>query len=79
MYDNIVTSVRIRDGDTNDFPINIRLHQRLAMSPYLFAFVTDEVIRDIQCGISWYMLFVDDAILVDESRTEVDWSCGDEF
>jgi hypothetical protein len=52
MYDNIVTSVRTRDGDTNDFLINIRLHQRLAMSPYLFAFVTDEVIRDIQCGIS---------------------------
>jgi hypothetical protein len=23
MYDNIVTSVRISDGDTNNFPINI--------------------------------------------------------
>jgi hypothetical protein len=52
MYDNIVTSVRTRDGDTNDFPINIRLYQMLDMSPYLFALVTDEVIRDIQCGIS---------------------------
>jgi hypothetical protein len=26
MYDNIVTSVRTSDGDTNDFPINIGLH-----------------------------------------------------
>jgi hypothetical protein len=25
-YDNIVTSVRISDGDTNDFLINIGLH-----------------------------------------------------
>ncbi|KAK1613062.1 hypothetical protein QYE76_036735 [Lolium multiflorum] len=27
MYDNVVTSVRTRDGDTDDFPIKIGLHQ----------------------------------------------------
>jgi hypothetical protein len=34
----------------------------------------DEVTRDIQGGISWCMLFVDDVVvvLVDESRTGVD-------
>jgi hypothetical protein len=47
MYDNVVTSVRISDEDTNDFSISIGLHQRLALSPYLFALVMDEVIRDI--------------------------------
>jgi hypothetical protein len=51
MYDNIVTSVRTSDGDTNDIPINIRLYQRSALSPYLFALVMDEVTRDIQGGI----------------------------
>jgi hypothetical protein len=71
MYDNVVTSVRTSNGDTNDFPINIRLYQGLALSPYLFALVMDEVIRDIQGGISWCMLFTDDVVLVDESRTEV--------
>jgi hypothetical protein len=35
MYDNVVTSVRTSDGDTNDFPINIGLHQGSALSPYL--------------------------------------------
>jgi hypothetical protein len=72
MYNNIVTSVRTSDGDTNDFPINIGLHQAWALSPYLFALVMDEVTRDIQGGISWCMLFADDVILVDESRTGVD-------
>jgi hypothetical protein len=43
-----------------------------ALSSYLFALVMDEVTRDIQGGITWCMLFADDAILVDESRTEVD-------
>jgi hypothetical protein len=72
MYDNIVTSVRISDGDTNNFLINIRLHQELALSSYLFALVMDAVTRDIQGDIPWCMLFADDVVLVDESRTGVD-------
>jgi hypothetical protein len=61
---------------TNDFPINIGLHQGSALSPYLFALVMDEVIRDIQDGIPWCMLFVDDVVLVNESRTGVDQKLG---
>jgi hypothetical protein len=72
MYDNVVTSVRTSDGGTNDFLINIELHQESVLSPYLFALVMDEVRRDIQGGISWCMLFADDVVLVDESRTGVD-------
>jgi hypothetical protein len=68
MYDNIMTSVQISDGDTNDFSINIGLHERLALSPYLFTLVIDEVTKDIQGGIPWCMLFTDDVVLVDESR-----------
>jgi hypothetical protein len=68
MYDNIMTSVQISDGDTNDFSINIGLHERSALSPYLFTLVMDEVTKDIQGGIPWCMLFIDDVVLVDESR-----------
>ncbi|KAK1648584.1 hypothetical protein QYE76_066389 [Lolium multiflorum] len=57
MYDNVVTSVRTRDGDTDDFPIKIGLHQGSALSPYLFDLVMDEVTRDIQGDIPWCMLF----------------------
>jgi hypothetical protein len=72
MYDNVVTSVRTSGGDTNDFPVNIGLHQGSALSPYLFALMMDEVTRDIQGDIPWCMLFVDDVVLMDESRTGVD-------
>jgi hypothetical protein len=72
IYDNIVTSIRTSDRDNNDFLINIVLHQRSAMCPYLFTLVIDEITRDIQDGIPWCMLFVDDVILVDKSKTRVD-------
>jgi hypothetical protein len=68
MCDNVMTS----DRDTNDFLINIVLYQGSALSPYLFALVMNEITRDIQGGISWCMLFADDVVLVDESRTRVD-------
>jgi hypothetical protein len=71
MYDNIVTSVRTSDGDTNDFPINIGLYQGSTLNLYLFALVMDEVTRDIQGGIPWCMLLADDVILVDESTMGV--------
>jgi hypothetical protein len=71
MYDNIVTSVQTSDKDTNDFLINMGLHQGSALSPYLFALVLDEVTRDIQSGISWCILFTNDVILVDESMMGV--------
>jgi hypothetical protein len=41
-------------------------------SPYLFALVMDEVTRDIQDGIPWCMLFANNVVVVDESRTGVD-------
>ena len=72
MYDNVVTSVQTSDGDTNDFPINIGLHQGSTLIPYLFALVMDEVTRDIQGGITCCMFFADDVVLVNENRTEVD-------
>ena len=42
-----------------------------SVSPYLFALVMDYVTRDIQGDIPWCMLFADDVVLVDESRTRV--------
>jgi hypothetical protein len=72
MYDNVVTNVQTSDGDTNDFSINIGLHQWSTLGPYLFALVMDEVTRDIQDGIPLCMFFTDDVVLVDESMTEVD-------
>lgn len=66
-----MTSIRTSDGYTDEFPINIRLHQRSALSPYLFTLVMDEITRDLHEDILWCMLFADDVVLVDESSIKV--------
>jgi len=47
MYDGVRTRIRTLVGDTDDFPIDIGLHQGLALSLFLFTIIMDELIRGI--------------------------------
>ena len=62
------TSVRSSVGDTEYFPIDIGLHQGSALSPFLFSLIIDEITREINDEVPWYMLFADDISLIDETR-----------
>jgi Reverse transcriptase (RNA-dependent DNA polymerase) len=72
MYTNIMTSVRTYNGESNAFLIKIGLHQRSALSPYIFTLVMDKVTNDIQRDIFWCILFANNVMLIDESRIKVD-------
>jgi len=71
MYDRASTSVRTQDGDIVDFPITIGLHQGSTLSPYLFTLVLDVLTEYIQELALRCMLFVDDVVLLGESREEL--------
>ncbi|XP_026435115.1 uncharacterized protein LOC113332823 [Papaver somniferum] len=72
MYEGAVTGVGTCDGVSDDFPINIGLHQGSSLCPYLFALVLDQVTKDILGEISWCMLFADDVARIGESKQEVE-------
>ena len=71
MYNKAVTSVRTSGRITCEFPITIELHQGSALSTYLFSLVMDELIKSIQEEVSSCMLFANDIVLVDETRSGV--------
>jgi len=48
MYNGVRARVRTLVRDTNDFPVDIGLHQRSALSPFLFTIIMDELTRGIQ-------------------------------
>lgn len=51
--------------------IIIGLNQESTLSRFLYAIVIDKLTRSIQDKIPWYMLFMDDIILVEETRASV--------
>jgi Reverse transcriptase (RNA-dependent DNA polymerase) len=51
MYTNIVTCVRVCDGESDIFSIKIGLHQGSTLSSYIFILVMDEITNDIQGDI----------------------------
>ncbi|GKE37338.1 retrovirus-related pol polyprotein LINE-1 [Tanacetum coccineum] len=67
MYEGAKTRVRSIVGNTKFFPVKVGLHQGLAISPYLFALILDELSRRIQENIPWSMVFTEDIVLVAES------------
>jgi len=56
MYDGVRTRVRTLVGDTDDFPIDIELHQGSGLGPFLFTIVMDELTKGIQDKVPWCML-----------------------
>ena len=55
----------------DEFLITIGVHHGLALSHFLFAIVMDKITKGIQDEIHWCMLFVDDVVLVDETKEGV--------
>ena len=65
IYEVVVTTIRSPAGKTSEFPITVGLHQRLALSLYLFASVINELTRNIHNDVPWCTLFANDIKLMD--------------
>jgi Reverse transcriptase (RNA-dependent DNA polymerase) len=72
MYINIVICVRAYDDEFDTFSIKIELHQGSALSLYIFILVIDEITKNIQGNITWYIFFANDVVLIDENRIGID-------
>ena len=68
MYHGAETRVRTCGGYIEPFKITMGLHQGSALTPYLFVLVMDKLTKHIQTEVPWCMLFVDDIVLVDETK-----------
>ncbi|KAK3525841.1 hypothetical protein QTP70_010897 [Hemibagrus guttatus] len=74
MYERSRTVVRCAVGQTEQFKVEVGLHQGSALSPFLFAIVMDQLSEEVRQESPWTMMFADDIVICSESREQVEES-----
>ncbi|KAK3517914.1 hypothetical protein QTP70_027301 [Hemibagrus guttatus] len=72
MYERSRTVVRCVVGQTEEFNVEVGLHQGSALSPFLFAIVMDQLSEEVRQESLWTMMFADDIVICSESREQVE-------
>ncbi|KAK3543196.1 hypothetical protein QTP70_012294 [Hemibagrus guttatus] len=72
IYKRSRTVVRCAVGQTEEFNVEVGLHQGSALSPFLFAIVMDQLSEEVRQESPWTMMFADDIVICSESREQVE-------
>ncbi|KAK3547330.1 hypothetical protein QTP86_018921, partial [Hemibagrus guttatus] len=72
MYERSRTVVRCAVGQTEEFKVEVGLHQGSALSPFLFAMVMDQLSEEVRQESPLTMMFADDIVICSESREQVE-------
>ncbi|KAK3506622.1 hypothetical protein QTP70_011151 [Hemibagrus guttatus] len=72
MYERSRTVVRCAVGQTEEFKVEVGLHQGSALSPFPFAIVMDQLSEEVRQESPWTMMFADDIVICSESREQVE-------
>ncbi|KAK3569308.1 hypothetical protein QTP86_026541, partial [Hemibagrus guttatus] len=72
MYERSRTVVRCAIGQIEEFKVEVGLHQGSALSPFLFAMVSDQLSEEVRQESPWTMMFADDIVICSESREQVE-------
>ncbi|KAK3559384.1 hypothetical protein QTP86_012755, partial [Hemibagrus guttatus] len=72
MYERSRTVVRCAVGQTEEFKVEVGLHQGSALSPFLFAIVMDQLSEEVRQESPWTIMFADDIVICSESREQME-------
>ncbi|MCJ8729789.1 hypothetical protein PDJAM_G00110470 [Pangasius djambal] len=72
MFERSRTVVRCAVGQTEEFKVEVGLHQGSALSPFLFAMVMDQLSEEVRQESPYTMMFADDIVICSESREQVE-------
>ena len=68
MYAGSTTAVKVQGEGTESFEVRVGVHQGSVLSPLLFVMVMEALSRDCREGLPFELLYVDDLVLMAESR-----------
>ena len=71
MYNNAKSKVRVNNEYSDEFPVNVGVHQGSIASPLLFLIVLEALSREFRTGCPWELLYADDLAIIAESLDEL--------
>ena len=69
-YEGARTQVRVNGELSNDFPVEVGVHQGSVLSPLLFIMVLEALSMEFRSGLPFEMLYADDLVLIAENEIE---------
>lgn len=63
--------VRVNNSYSDEFSVNVGVHQGSVLSPLLFIIVLEALSREFRVGCPWELLYADDLVLVAETLDEL--------
>ena len=70
LHDGTKTNVKVGSDLSDEFSVNVVVHQRSVLSPLLFAIVVDAVTERVRDGSINEILYADDLVLVGETMKD---------
>ena len=71
MYEKARTTIRIKQGSSEEFEIKVGVHLGSILSPLLFVAVMEVVTQKVRDSLPWELLYADDLVLVAQSIEEL--------
>ena len=68
MYDTPKSRVRINGKFSEEFNVNVGVHQGSVLSPLLFIIVMEALSRAFRTGCPWELLYADDLVIIAETK-----------
>ena len=69
MHHGCTIVARNTDGESNIFRVEVGLHPRSAMNPYLFLLLMDVLTEDVRKDVPGSMVFAHDIVLCGDDET----------
>ena len=67
MYSNARSRVRVNGQLSDEFKVQVGVHQGSVLSPLLFILVLEALSREFRTGVPWELLYADDLVIIERS------------
>ena len=71
MYSSPRSGVRLNGKYSENFPVNVDVHQGSVLSPLFFIIVMEALSRQLQSGCPWELLYADDLVIIAETTEKL--------